>query len=417
MTGDPYMEMSEEEMEKQKSVCAEYYFRIAKRMRILMGILIGVMSVFIVVMFSTFRDEITVENLQYFLRYIDTRQAEKSATTDAIVYNDTESIVRFGVYKNGLVVVGYDRVQIYDLTGEEILDINQSNASPQLVTSDEYMLIYNIGGTTFQVYNSLSKEYEESLSYPISCAAVGDTGTFLVATRAMEYRSVVTVYNKKFEQIYRWYTPDKLVMDADFRDGDKEFMISAIGTNKDGTVYSEILLCESDKEEKKAQFRLSDEIIYRARYTDDGGYILIGGKAIYYYNAAHERINTVSYSGYTPVNVDSNGTLTYFSLNKNIVGSNYEVTVTDERGDLLYRGNVSGEITKALLHENALYLLFDRSVMRIGLETGSQIEKEITANCITLDALDSDKLMLCYSDETRIVDIDRFFFGDEENAS
>jgi hypothetical protein len=183
------------------------------------------------------------------------------------------------VYRNGLVVVGRDRVQIFDLTGEEILDINQSNAAPQLLTSDAYMLIYNIGGTTFQLYNSLSKEYEESYSYPIGCAALGDTGTFLVTTRSMEYRSVVNVYNKNFEQIYRWYSPDKHVMDVSFREGDREFVIAALGTRTDGICYSEIILCQTDREEKRAQFRLEDEIIYRARYTVDGGLILIGGKA------------------------------------------------------------------------------------------------------------------------------------------
>ena len=378
--------------------------------------LVIVMAVFMIAMFSVYRDEITVENLKYFLRYIDTRQAEKSATTDTIIYNDTESIVQFGVYKNGLVVVGYDRVQIFDLTGEAILDIDQSNSAPQLVSSDEYMLIYNIGGTTFQVYNSLSKEYEASLEYPISCAAVGDTGTFLIASRAMEYRSVVCVYNKNFEQIYRWYTPDKLVMDADFRDGDKEFLIAALGTTTDGICYTEIIVCETDTEEKKAQFRITDEIIYRARYTSDGGYILIGGKAIYFYNAAGEMIKTVSYSGYTPVMVGTNGEMTYFSLNKNIVGSNYEVTVTDDTGEILYVGSVSGEITTALLHGDALYVLMDRSILRISLETGNQIEKEITANCVSVEALDADTLMLCYAGETRIIDIDRFFFGEEELA-
>ena len=91
---------------KERELGASYYFRIAKRIRVLMFSLVIVMAVFMIAMFSVYRDEITVENLKYFLRYIDTRQAEKSATTDTIIYNDTESIVQFGVYKNGLVVVG-----------------------------------------------------------------------------------------------------------------------------------------------------------------------------------------------------------------------------------------------------------------------------------------------------------------------
>ncbi|MBQ7298817.1 MAG: hypothetical protein IJW77_03150 [Clostridia bacterium] len=404
--------MTDEKNTAAAEMGSAYYFKIAKRFRILSFVLLGVMIVFIIVMFSVNRDEITVENLRYFLRYIDTRQAEKSATTDTIVYGDTESIVRFGVYRNGLVVVGNDRVQIFDLTGEEILDINQSNAAPQLLTSDEYMLIYNIGGTTFQLYNSLSKEYEESYDYPIGCAALGDTGTFLVTTRSMEYRSVVQVYDREFAQIYRWYSPDKHVMDAAFREGDREFVLATLGTQEDGDCYAEIILCETDREEKRGQFRIEDEIIYRARYTDDGGLILIGGKAVYFYNADLERIAEVSYGGYTPVMLGTEGKLTFFTQNKNIVGSNYTVTVMEDDGSIVYTGDVQGEITRALLHENAVYLLFDRSVMRIGLETGAQIAREIAPNCITVEALDATTLMLCYAEGTNIIDIDSFFFGE-----
>ena len=406
--------MTDEKKPTASEQGSAYYFRIAKRFRVLTFILLVVMVVFIITMFSVNRDEITVENLRYFLRYIDTRQAEKSATTDTIVFGDTESIVRFGVYRGGLAVIGHDRVQIFDLTGEEILDISQSNAAPQLITSDEYMMIYNIGGTTFQLYNSLSKEYEESYEYPIGCAALGDTGAFLVTTRSMEYRSVVNVYNKDFEQIYRWYSPDKHVMDASFRDGDEEFVIAALGTRNDGICYSEIILCQTDREEKRAQFTLEDEIIYRARYTENGGLILIGGKAVYFYDGEMNRITEVSYGGYTPVMLGSDGQLTYFTLNKNIVGSNYTVTVLDPVGNTLYSGDVQGEITRALLQKDAIYLLFDRSIMRISLETGTQITREIDPNCITVEALDNETLMLCYAEAAKVIEVDKFFFGQTE---
>ena len=403
--------MTDEKNAAASEVGAAYYFRIAKRFRIITYVLLAGMIAFIITMFSFNRDEITVENLRYFLRYIDTRQAEKSATTDTIVYGDTESIVRFGVYRNGLVVVGRDRVQIFDLTGEEILDINQSNAAPQLLTSDTYMMIYNIGGTTFQLYNSLSKEYEESYSYPIGCAALGDTGTFLLTTRSMEYRSVVLVYNKHFEQIYRWYSPDKHIMDTAFRDGDREFVIAALGTRTDGICYAEIILCQTDREEKRARFTIEDEIIYRARYTDDGGLILVGGKAVYVYDEELTLVSEISYGGYTPVMLGTDGKMTFFTLNKNIVGSNYTVTVLDDDGSIVYSGDVQGEITRALLTDNAAYLLFDRSIMRISLETGVQISREIDPNCITVEALDDATLMLCYGELTRVIDIDSFFFG------
>lgn len=392
------------------SVNSRYYFRIAKRFRISMIVLLVMLAVFVAVMFSVFREEITVENLKYFLRYIDTRQAEKSATTDVLVYDEIESITQFGVYKNGLAVVGYNQVQLYDLTGEAILNLDQVNAAPCLLTGDRYMLVYNIGGMTFQVYNSLSKEYEGSYDYGIGVAAMGDTGTFLVSTRSMEYRSVVNVYNKDFDVIYRWYSPDKLVLSAAFREGDEEFLLAVLGTEETGECYTEVLLCQTDKEEKRAVLRLEDELIYRSAYTESGGFILAGGKAVYFYDKDANLIRTVSYNGYTPVSVDTDGKHACFTVNRNIVGSNYELTVTDDTGNILYSGSVNGEITKVLPHGNAAYVLLDRSLLRISLETGTQLEEPIETNCISILGLDDATLLLCYAQETRVIDIDTFFF-------
>ena len=408
------IEEKTEEQLLEESQNAEYYFRIAKRFRIVMFSLVLIFVVFVTAMFSTYREEITVENLRYFLKYIDTRQAEKKATADTIYHDDIASIVRFGIYRNGLAVVANEKLQVYDLAGEAILDLTQSNPTPQLLCSDKYMLVYNLGGTTFQVYNSLSKEYEESFPYGIGGASLGDSGTFLIVTRTMEYRSAVYVYNKDFEQIYRWYTPDKLIMDTAFKKGDKEFIIAALGTAQNGLSYTEILLCQTDKEEKKAQFRIEDEVIYRVRYTDDGGYILIGGKAIYYYDKNSELVRSIPYGSFSPITVDTVDGYTYYSMNKNIVGSNYEVTVTDDRGEILYVGNVSGEISKLMVHDDALYVLLDRSLIRISMETGNQIVKEIDTNCITILALDTNTIMLCYADQTKVIDINRFFFDDTQ---
>ena len=399
-----------EEEKKQTELGQTYYLRIARRIRIVMIALVFVLAAFLVFMLSRYRSEITVENLKYFLRYIDTRQAEKSATTDVIVYDDIDSIVQFGVFKNSIAVVGYDQAQLYDLTGEATLNVSKVNAQPTLLCSDKYMMVYNVGGTTFQLYNSLSCVYEESYDFGIGVAALGDTGRFLISSRSIEYRSVVNVYDKDFEPIYRWYTPDKLVMAADFANGDSEFLIAALGNRDDGSFYTEILLCETDKEEKKLDFVLNDEIIYKARYTEDGGFILIGGKAVYFYDKDGALTTEVTYGGYTPVNVDTDGDMTYFVVNQNVVGSNYHITVMDKNGKLLYQNPIYGEITKVLTHGNAVYVLLDRSVVRIAMETGNQIEKEVPTNAITLLSLDEGSLALCYAGETQVLNIDSFFF-------
>ena len=79
------------------------------------------------------------------------------------------------------------------MQGDTLLSVSKTNSSPILLTSDKYILVYNAGGNSFQIYSTVSCLYEDTFDYAISCAALNDNGMFLVATKSREYRSVVHV--------------------------------------------------------------------------------------------------------------------------------------------------------------------------------------------------------------------------------
>ncbi|MBQ4290422.1 MAG: hypothetical protein II719_04425 [Clostridia bacterium] len=400
------------ETKKKRSLGRLYYFRIARYLRIGKFFAIGMFVAFLVFAFVLYREEMTAENLQYFFRYIDTRNAEKSATTDTITYSGIDSPVQFGIFKGGLVVVSNEAVQIYDLTGETTIDVSVANASPHLLCGDRYMMVYNVGAKTFQLYTTLGTVYEESYKYEIGVASLGTAGSFLLSTRSVEYRSVVTAYDRNFEPVYRWSTPDKLVMAAAFAQGDKEFLIAAAGTNTDGSYYTEILVCEIGKEEKRLNFSLNDEIIYRVGYASDGGFILVGRKAVYFYEKDGTQRAVQSFEGYSPTSVGIYDGYLYYTVNKNLVGSNYELSVVEADGTLKYRSQINGEITRVLVWGEHAYILLDRSLLQIDLSTGAVQSREVKANAVTVLGMDSSTIALCYTSETIVINTESFF-GEE----
>lgn len=50
------------------------------------------------------------------------------------------------------------------------------------------MIVYDLGGNYYSVYNSLEKLSEKFTAYPIAAAAGTDNGMYAVLTRSAEYK-------------------------------------------------------------------------------------------------------------------------------------------------------------------------------------------------------------------------------------
>ena len=208
--------------------------------------------------------------------------------------------------------------------------------------------------------------HEDTFGYPISCAALNDNGMFLVATKSREYRAVVHVYDKDFNDIYHWSSPDKYVVAADIHINDKEFVIAAFGTTQTGEYYTEVLVCETGVEEKKAQFQIDNAMPLSVAYSANGGFVLLCDTGFYFYNASCELTQTVSFSGEIPIRAETSGDYSYYAMNKNVVGSTHDVTVLGDTGNVLFTGQIDGEISDSVLCTDAAYFLLEREACNGG---------------------------------------------------
>lgn len=386
----------------------EAYLHYAKQTKILRRvrvIAVIVLISFLVMMVVLFRDSITIENLQYFLRYLDTRQAQ-SDTISSIPY-DSSSVSDIAVYKGGLAMVDSASVSLYDLNGDVIMTKEAANTSPLISSGDTTFLVYNIGGNTVQMYNSLTCLFEQTYDNPISCAAVNNDGMFFVGTRSMEYRSVIDVYNKNFELIYQWFSPDKYLMCADLKDGGDALVTAAIYANEDGSSSAVVSVYRTNSEDVQSEITLTDQIPLSVHFQSNGGIVLITDRGLQFYDDALKLKNEVTYTGYVPVRAESFDEYSYFALNKNVVGSQHEITVTDLDGNVLFSKNVEGEITDCTRSGDMLYFLMERQLVCVSPRDGRVSKLDIDAGATAITATEND-LLICRPGVTDVLSISTF---------
>ncbi len=386
----------------------EAYLHYAKQTKILRRvrvIAVIVLISFLVMMVVLFRDSITIENLQYFLRYLDTRQAQ-SDTISSIPY-DSSSVSDIAVYKGGLAMVDSASVSLYDLNGDVIMTKEAANTSPLISSGDTTFLVYNIGGNTVQMYNSLTCLFEQTYDNPISCAAVNNDGMFFVGTRSMEYRSVIDVYNKNFELIYQWFSPDKYLMCADLKDGGDSLVTAAIYANEDGSSSAVVSVYRTNSEDVQSEITLTDQIPLSVHFQSNGGIVLITDRGLQFYDDALKLKNEVTYTGYVPVRAESFDEYSYFALNKNVVGSQHEITVTDRDGNVLFSKNVEGEITDCTRSGDMLYFLMERQLVCVSPRDGRVSKLDIDAGATAITATEND-LLICRPGVTDVLSISTF---------
>lgn len=386
----------------------EAYLHYAKQTKILRRvrvIAVIVLISFLVMMVVLFRDSITIENLQYFLRYLDTRQAQ-SDTISSIPY-DSSSVSDIAVYKGGLAMVDSASVSLYDLNGDVIMTKEAANTSPLISSGDTTFLVYNIGGNTVQMYNSLTCLFDQTYDNPISCAAVNNDGMFFVGTRSMEYRSVIDVYNKNFELIYQWFSPDKYLMCADLKDGGDSLVTAAIYANEDGSSSAVVSVYRTNSEDVQSEITLTDQIPLSVHFQSNGGIVLITDRGLQFYDDSLKLKNEVTYTGYVPVRAESFDEYSYFALNKNVVGSQHEITVTDRDGNVLFSKNVEGEITDCTRSGDMLYFLMERQLVCVSPRDGRVSKLDIDAGATAITATEND-LLICRPGVTDVLSISTF---------
>ena len=264
---------------------AKASYRYAYFGRILCVLLILVIIAFLL------SGALSYEKLYYLTKDIKLANDYVNSVHDTITYNVGNS-QSFTTYREGLAVASRERFSVFAAGGREIFTSNHSLGNPALASSDKYVLLYDVGGKQFALYNSFSQVKSETLDYAIFGASISKNGTFALITRAERYDSVVSVYKVNGTR-YDYSFSKGRVVSASLNEKGTELAVLLIFA--EGNDYrTELRLYRVGKEDYTSTDTGFSGIPYALKILDGGNVMVVAADGVKAFNSNLGLLNQYS---------------------------------------------------------------------------------------------------------------------------
>ena len=378
-----------------------YYKTIAARFRAAKYGTFAVLIAFLIFSFTFLRNDITLENLRYLLKFISFTNTETSITVPKIHY-DSGDPNRLELFVGDLVTLTKDGYALYDSRGNQIMSEDISLNEPVLRISSRYALCYDLGGYNFHLLNTFAKLYDGTTEYPITDAAVSDTGSFAVASSTREYRTQVMLYDENFKPVSRVLKNDHLMALEMKPDGSEAAIMTSAADG--GSFYTRIELVAPGADSAIRAAEING--LGYAFYFTEGGYAAVTDEAICFFDEQLEMRAAIPHAS-APAMTHSSGRYITRITSDGIIGNNYTLEIFDLSGKLAYRGNFTGKLSAAASDETGdyIFVLAGNQVIRVNLYNKKIGSVTVEQDAIDVLPLDPDSFLLALKNYALTYDV------------
>ncbi len=377
-----------------EAVVNEYYIDIANKFKTAKFIAIILLVVFMLFMISVFRSDVTLENFKYLIRFFASANTVYSGEYENIYY-DTVGVVDVDIFNADLVTVKNDAIDLYDMNGSNVASYDISQVTPTVVSRGKYMLVYDLGGNSAQLFNNFSMLTSLTYDYPISCAAVSGEGMHAVVTGSLDYQSVIYLYDHNFNLISKIYK-DKYITDIKIDQAGKKLICTAVLAENGGFI-SEIMTYEPYTDKEESKLSLPGSFAVNCGFFSDGGYGVLADTALIFFDKNNTQISNYSLDAIVPTNcliLDDYAVLCY---NENIVGSQSRVLVFSTNGEIIVDTAVDDKIIDTASYMEHLYLLTEGKLNSVNMETGKLLFAPVDSAASGVYVCDKNSVVVDYS--------------------
>ena len=382
----------------------KYYESVATAFRYAKFIVLFLTVIFVMFILSFFREEVSIENFQYMLKYI-TSEDSSLITTQKIHYPTSDSKA-LDLFAGDFVSAGTGGVSLHDTHGNTVLEIDDTFSNPVFTIGKKYGLCYDLSGYSYIVFNTFSKLKGEELDFPISDAVMADNGSYAILTKNREYRTVINIYDSDYDLISRVYK-DKFTFDIDLS---QKQLLYVTAEALDSSYLTEVNVLNIKSESETRVVSLYNEFPLAVKFIGDS-IAVITDKALRFYNSEFEEISAYSFSSQSPGGFVFSDTYVMLYFEKNTIGSKNEIKLYSKNGEFLFSSMLSGKVNSldingeyAILHTNDL-------VHRINISDKTLVSSKIDTGAEKAMLQSDSTVLVCYKNYARLLD----FSGLEES--
>ena len=378
----------------QQSRINPYYERISAGLGIMQVVIYLALFSFVVLSFLKNTNLITYRNFYYFFKDLNaSAEAVDVFVSDSVSY-PTDDEQSFVLYRNGLAVAGNQNVTVFTATGRQTVSQNIGYKAPIAVGAGKYLLVYELGGTQYSVYNSYTQLYMGKSDYPILGAAVSDSGGFALISRSESTNCIVSYYTDQFKLLRRYHR-NGFVMDVSL-DAEGERLAMLISNSESGSFRTRLEICNMrDTDENSIRkIEVADTIGLSCRFTKYGASIFSeSGFAFVDLDGAVSIAE--SFSSKDVVSCFMSEDYSAFCLQKTLLSDKKQIIVFDKRGKMLYNETVEDRLIELGVCDGVLFYYTPGELCRVELSNGSVKKKAYSVGERVMIVVDRDVVLIC----------------------
>lgn len=161
--------------------------------------------------------------------------------------NKSTSIIPYDKY---VALLNNNQLDIYNSSGKKIQEIDLKISSPLISTNGKYIVIAEKEKEKIYVLSGTKILWSKDLSGNISRVNINENGYVSVVCSGTTYKSVVNVFDKTGNELFKTYIPSNKVVDTTISSDNKYVSIAEIDTS--GTLIKSTVKTISIKDAKSA---------------------------------------------------------------------------------------------------------------------------------------------------------------------
>ncbi len=366
-----------------------YYLKVAKRYRTAKLLSLAALILYLISMLVMHRAQITYENLVYLAKDLDTDVEAEDALFEEIKYDESRKMSA-AMYKGRLALATTTSFTLYNSTGAIERTFKISMENPKVVSGDKYVLVYDVGGTTYSLYTTILCAHSGQTQYTLQGAAVSDSGSYALITRARENRYNVTIYDSNFRELTKIFK-DKYVMDVALSSDGTGYAVASCEMAGTSAV-TEIMSGRYDSESTSVA-TVDDSLPFEVSFFSDGSFCAVGDNAIAFFGGDGEKISERRFDGYGVTGVSFSSGAVMITESRNVVDTKNSVTVFSRDGSEVLTASVYAKISACALGDTAAYFAYDGTLTRY----------TVSAEPVSVTCPKIVKMLVPYSDNVLVM--------------
>lgn len=248
----------------------------------------------------------------------------------------------------------------YSNSGKQLFTYPHGFENPVIETSSSRAVVFNQGGNQVLIFNHSGHKGTINTEQKIITVGISDSGIYAVATYSEKYASAVTVYNKRNETLYEWYSAEETVNNVALSPNGKKLAVSGFTSNV-GEYKSTLNVLNYKSATPEHTEKFDGSLIYNIDTTHRAGFTVITPNKLKIFKwsnfKSQEHTSDYKISFFKP---SSNGAVAVF--NRENDKTDNKILVLNKNGKLKFQVQYKGIISDINLFGNHIYCMNETEI-------------------------------------------------------